>query len=104
MIIRAYLYRVLLILTYTFLAVLWFGILGQSFLSTTLGYIEIIAGASVVTSFRKVIASYDIKELLGICFSFAFIDWLLYTSNTQFKLNIKDNFKRASELRYHLWE
>ncbi len=102
MIIKVYIHRVLLFLTFIFLTVLLFGILGQSFLSTILESLDIILGASIVTLFRKVIANHNIKELSGVCFSFAFIDWLLYTGNVQFKLNIKDRFKPFFEFRNYL--
>ena len=94
MTIKTYIHRILLYLTFLFLTVLLFGVLGQSFLSTILESLDIIVGASVVALFRKVITNHNIKELLGICFSFAFIDWLLYTSNAQFKFNIQDRLKQ----------
>ncbi len=104
MTLRIYIHRILLILTYTFLAVLLFGFLGQSFLSTIIESLDLILGVSMVALLRKVIASHNIRELSKICFSFAFIDWFLYTGNTQFKLNIKDRLKPVFEFRNYLWK
>mgnify|MGYP001560583805 CR=1 FL=1 len=104
MVIKIYIHRVLLISTYTFLAVLLFGVLGQSFLATILDFFEIIFGASIVTLLRKIIANYDIKELFRLCFSFAFIDWLLYSGNIEFRLNIQDRLRQVFKFKNYLWE
>lgn len=101
---KAYSHRVLLVLTYVFLAILLFGILGQSFLTTVLEFFDIIFGASIVMLLRKVIAIYDTKELLKLCFSIAFIDWLLYKGNNQFRLNIESKFQNASRFKNYLWK
>ncbi len=97
-------HRVLLVFTYVFLAILLFGILGQSFLTTILEFSDIIFGASIVMLLRKVIASYDTKELFKLCFSLAFIDWLLYKGSTQFRTNIESKFKNAPEFKSYLWK
>jgi hypothetical protein len=101
---KVYSHRVLLILTYIFLAILLFGILGQSFSATILEFFDIIFGASIVILLRKVIATYDTKELFKLCFSLAFIDWLLYKGNIQFRTNIESKFKNVSGFKNYPWE
>lgn len=101
---KIFFHRVLLILTYTFLAILIFGIFGQSFLTTILESLDIIFGASIIILLRKVIASYDTKELFKLCFSLAFIDWLLYKGSIQFRTNIESKFKNAPEFKSYLWK
>lgn len=101
---KIYFHRVLLILTYIFLAILLFGILGQSFLATILELFEIVFGASIVMLLRKIIADYNTKELFELCLSFAFIDWILYNGNTQFRANIKNKFEHALKLKTYLWK
>lgn len=100
---KIFFHRVLLILTHVFLAILLFGILGQSFLTTALEFFDIIFGASIVMLLRKVIASYDTKGLFNLCFSLAFIDWLLYKGSIQFRTNIENKFKNALEFKSYLW-
>lgn len=91
---KIYLHRVLLILTYAFLAILVFGFLGQSFLSTILDFAGIILGASVIpVALRKVLSDYNIGELFRLCLSLAFLDWLLYKGNNQFEINIENKFQ-----------
>ena len=90
---RIYIHRVLLILTYVSLTILIFGILGQTFLATIFELLDIILGASVIALLRKVIANYDTKELPQLSFSLAFLDWLLYKGNNQFRINIEGKFK-----------
>ena len=101
---KAYSHRVLLVLTYVFLAILLFGILGQSFLTTVLEFLDIIFGVSIVMLLRKVIATYDTEELFKLCFSITFIDWLLYQGNNQFRLNIESKFQNAPRFKNFLWK
>ena len=101
---KAYSHRVLLVLTYVFLAILLFGILGQSFLTTVLEFLDLIFGASIFMLLRKVIATYDTEELFKLCFSLAFIDWLLYKGHNQFRINIESKFQNAPKFKNYLWK
>lgn len=102
--IKIYFHRVLLILTYIFLAIFIFGALGP-FLSIMASFTDIVFGASFVVLLRKIIADNNTKELFNLCFAFAFLDWLLYKSNTQFRINISGIYEIIfNKFKNYLWE